>query len=87
MVFYVTYPSIVHLVSVLYLHYLFFISINSDSSSNEILDSTRIHPETYAWATKMAEDAVEYDDEVRQARTYRVYIKYASPLHVPYMTV
>lgn len=36
----------------------------SDSSSVEILDSTRIHPETYAWATKMAEDAVEYDDEV-----------------------
>ncbi|XP_008558566.1 transcription elongation factor SPT6 [Microplitis demolitor] len=29
----------------------------------EVLDSTRIHPETYEWARKMAVDALEYDDE------------------------
>ena len=31
----------------------------------EVLDSTRIHPETYVWARKMAVDALEYD-EVRR---------------------
>jgi transcription elongation factor SPT6 len=34
----------------------------SDSSYVEILDSTRIHPETYEWARKMAIDALEYDE-------------------------
>ena len=29
----------------------------------QLLDSTRIHPETYIWATKMAIDALEYDDD------------------------
>lgn len=29
----------------------------------EILDSTRVHPETYEWAKKMAVDALEYDDD------------------------
>ncbi|CAK9298521.1 unnamed protein product [Gordionus sp. m RMFG-2023] len=29
----------------------------------EILDSTRIHPETYEWARKMAVDALEYDED------------------------
>ena len=28
----------------------------------EILDSTRVHPETYEWARKMAVDALEYDE-------------------------
>ena len=28
----------------------------------EVLDSTRIHPETYVWARKMAVDALEYDE-------------------------
>ncbi len=28
----------------------------------EVLDSTRIHPETYDWARKMAVDALEYDE-------------------------
>lgn len=28
----------------------------------EVLDGTRIHPETYEWARKMAVDALEYDD-------------------------
>ena len=39
------------------------------------LDSTRIHPETYEWARKMAVDALEYDDvdadEQGQQRTAR----------------
>ena len=28
----------------------------------ELLDSTRIHPETYEWARKMAIDALDFDD-------------------------
>ena len=28
-----------------------------------MLDGSRIHPETYEWARKMAVDALEYDDE------------------------
>ena len=33
----------------------------------EPLDSTRIHPETYDWARKMAVDALEYDDTAEDA--------------------
>ncbi|KAI1293803.1 Transcription elongation factor SPT6 [Halotydeus destructor] len=29
----------------------------------EVLDSTRVHPEAYEWARKMAIDALEYEDE------------------------
>ncbi|XP_019848744.1 PREDICTED: transcription elongation factor SPT6-like [Amphimedon queenslandica] len=36
----------------------------SDSAYVEVLDSTRVHPETYEWARKMAFDALEYYDEV-----------------------
>lgn len=28
----------------------------------EILDGSRVHPETYEWARKMAVDALEFDD-------------------------
>ena len=28
----------------------------------EVLDGTRVHPETYEWARKMAVDALEYDE-------------------------
>lgn len=28
----------------------------------ELLDGSRVHPETYEWARKMAIDALEYDD-------------------------
>ena len=28
----------------------------------EVLDGSRIHPETYEWARKMAVDALEYDE-------------------------
>ena len=33
-----------------------------DSTYIEVLDSTRVHPETYEWARKMAVDALEYDE-------------------------
>lgn len=38
---------------------------NNDDEANytEILDSTRIHPETYEWARKMAVDALDFDEE------------------------
>ena len=32
-----------------------------------MLDSTRIHPETYEWARKMAVDALEYDESAEDA--------------------
>ena len=33
----------------------------------EVLDGTRVHPETYEWARKMAVDALEYDDTSEDA--------------------
>lgn len=45
-----------------------FIRINTtafseiDNTYIEVLDSTRVHPETYEWARKMAVDALEYDE-------------------------
>lgn len=33
-----------------------------DADDVEILDSTRVHPESYDLAKKMAVDALEYDD-------------------------
>ena len=42
--------------------YATFTIVASDSTYIEILDSTRIHPETYEWARKMAVDALEYDE-------------------------
>ncbi|XP_054155049.1 transcription elongation factor SPT6-like [Oppia nitens] len=38
----------------------------SDSGTDtyiEVLDSTRVHPEAYEWARKMAVDALEYDED------------------------
>ena len=35
---------------------------DSDNTYIEVLDSTRVHPETYEWARKMAVDALEYDE-------------------------
>ena len=40
----------------------------------EILDSTRIHPETYDWARKMAVDALEYDDVRSSVSFIKFYI-------------
>lgn len=33
----------------------------------EVLDGSRVHPETYEWARKMAVDALEYDDMAEDA--------------------
>jgi transcription elongation factor SPT6 len=33
----------------------------------EVLDGSRVHPETYEWARKMAVDALEYDDTAEGA--------------------
>lgn len=46
-----------------------FIKIDTNSLGDsteayvEVLDGSRVHPETYEWARKMAIDALEYDDE------------------------
>ena len=45
-----------------------FVKINTNSLGDgetyiEILDSTRVHPEAYEWARKMAVDALDCDDE------------------------
>lgn len=41
----------------------------SDSTDSyiEVLDGSRVHPETYEWARKMAVDALEYDDTAEDA--------------------
>ena len=33
----------------------------------EVLDGSRVHPETYEWARKMAIDALEYDEAADDA--------------------
>lgn len=38
-------------------------NIRSTEAYVEVLDGSRVHPETYEWARKMAVDALEYDDE------------------------
>ena len=50
--------SILHYGVNLFFMFFFF----SDNMYIEILDSTRVHPETYEWARKMAVDALEYDE-------------------------
>lgn len=46
-----------------------FIKIDTNSLGDstetyvEVLDGSRVHPETYEWARKMAVDALEYDDD------------------------
>nr|XP_027201261.1 transcription elongation factor SPT6-like [Dermatophagoides pteronyssinus] len=47
-----------------------FIKIDTNSFADsgtetyiEVLDSTRVHPETYEWARKMAVDALDYDED------------------------
>ena len=41
----------------------------SDTTTNyiEVLDGSRVHPETYEWAKKMAVDALEYDEVTKLA--------------------
>ena len=46
------------------------ITVNSFCSTEayvEVLDGSRVHPETYEWARKMAVDALEYDDTAEDA--------------------
>jgi len=38
-------------------------SFYSTEAYVEVLDGTRVHPETYEWARKMAVDALEYDED------------------------
>ncbi|XP_064619005.1 transcription elongation factor SPT6-like [Lineus longissimus] len=50
-----------------------FIKIDTNSLGDsteayvEVLDGSRVHPETYEWARKMAVDALEYDDTAEDA--------------------
>ena len=43
-------------------HVIHIVSCSTDNTYIEVLDSTRVHPETYEWARKMAVDALEYDE-------------------------
>lgn len=49
-----------------------FIKIDTDKAAEhtedyvEVLDGSRVHPETYEWARKMAVDALEYDEQTDQ---------------------
>jgi len=42
---------------------LFLFGGSSTDEYVEALDSTRVHPETYDWARKMAVDAMDLEDE------------------------
>lgn len=44
-----------------------FSPLNSTDSYIEVLDGSRVHPETYEWARKMAVDALEYDESAEDA--------------------
>ena len=52
----------------------------SDSAGRDLLDCTRIHPETYEWARKMAVDALEYDEVYFYLPFVRQYV--ACAVHV-----
>uniref|UniRef100_A0A3P8TS79 Transcription elongation factor SPT6 n=1 Tax=Amphiprion percula TaxID=161767 RepID=A0A3P8TS79_AMPPE len=42
-------------------------SLGDTDSYIEVLDGSRVHPETYEWARKMAVDALEYDESAEDA--------------------
>ena len=44
-----------------------FLPSRSTDSYIEVLDGSRVHPETYEWARKMAVDALEYDESAEDA--------------------
>ena len=48
--------------SLICVYYIMCSTPTSDSGGKDLLDCTRIHPETYEWARKMAVDALEYDE-------------------------
>ncbi|XP_023245993.1 transcription elongation factor SPT6 isoform X2 [Copidosoma floridanum] len=58
-----------HMGPKIYINCAGFVKVDTNSLGDsteayvEILDGSRIHPETYEWARKMAVDALEYDDE------------------------
>uniref|UniRef100_A0A4W5L4X4 Transcription elongation factor SPT6 n=1 Tax=Hucho hucho TaxID=62062 RepID=A0A4W5L4X4_9TELE len=43
------------------------LSLSRTDSYIEVLDGSRVHPETYEWARKMAVDALEYDESAEDA--------------------
>lgn len=61
--------TVCHMGPKLYINCSGFIKIDTNSLGDsteayvEVLDGSRVHPETYEWARKMAVDALEYDDE------------------------
>ncbi len=44
------------------IEYIVFILSRNTDVYIEPLDGTRVHPENYEWARKMAEDALEYEE-------------------------
>lgn len=56
-----------HIIVVTFLQQALSFLFHSSDSYIEVLDSTRIHPETYEWARKMAVDALEYDESAEDA--------------------
>lgn len=56
-----------HSCSVMINHYLHPNFPHSTDSYIEVLDGSRVHPETYEWARKMAVDALEYDESAEDA--------------------
>lgn len=48
-------------------HEIYLKCSNSTDSYIEVLDGSRVHPETYEWARKMAVDALEYDESAEDA--------------------
>ncbi|UYV64588.1 SUPT6H [Cordylochernes scorpioides] len=66
-------PQIVHLLHIgpkVFINCAGFIKIDTSSLGDssdvytDVLDGSRVHPEAYEWARKMAVDALEYDDSV-----------------------
>ena len=61
--------TLCHLGPKVFINCVGFIKIDTNSLGDsteayvEVLDGSRVHPETYEWARKMAVDAMEHDDE------------------------
>ena len=61
-----TIESMVVYISILRIKYCILACFSTDAYV-EVLDGSRVHPETYEWARKMAVDALEYDDTAEDA--------------------
>ncbi|XP_065344159.1 transcription elongation factor SPT6 [Cloeon dipterum] len=61
--------TVCHMAPIIFINCAGFLKIDTNSLGDstevyvEVLDGSRVHPETYEWARKMAVDALEYDDE------------------------